>query len=418
MGFVTPEQVAASADRAYARFLRKWVRGEGDDFFPYRVPAKFSIDPQNPRETIAASERLLAHSKDALGWGYTVRRKRVRSRDFGNNLVPEAIFVETLDDLLRLAKRQKEFAATRHVVETVRADLPALSGWLESKVGSLHLLADSAAGLVAVTRFFLENPWPDCFARQIPVAVDTKFVRRHEATLRQWLDLLLPASAIDVNESSFARRFGLRDDQPHRAIRVLDPALAAELELPFPELSLPVRSIARLDVSQATVFILENDLNLLTLPPVSRGFGIRGEGDAVNRLEPLKWLHRNRVLYWGDIDVEGFLILSRLRNLFPHVESIFMDSATLHEHLNLAIAGKATKPDTPTNLSGAEAEAFVECRQGNLRLEQESIPQSSVDRAFREWGLTPAGAAMGDDPAARKLGTAECWSFPVKSSID
>jgi hypothetical protein len=146
----------------------------------------------DPRGTIAASETLLSKSKDSIGWGYTLQREQVRLRDFGNNPVPKSITIETLEDLLRLAKRQKEFATTCRVVETIRADLPELSRWLESKVASLHLLADSVAGLIEVTRYFLDNPWPDCYARQIPVAVDTKFVQRNEATLRQWLDLLLP----------------------------------------------------------------------------------------------------------------------------------------------------------------------------------------------------------------------------------
>jgi hypothetical protein len=386
MGFLTPEDIAAKATRAYERFLIQWIRGEGDEFFPYRIRARFSIDPKNPRGTIEASEMLLAKSKDVIGWGYTLKRVQVKLRDFGSNPVPEAITLETLEDLLRLAKCQEEFAATCRVVEMVRAELLGLSEWLESKVGSLHSLSSSVAGLVAVTRFFLENPWPNCYARQIPVPVDTKFVQRHESTLRQWLDLLLPASAIDVNETKFARRFGLRDGQEHRAIRVLDEALADELKLPFCELSLPIRSIAKLRVSKATVVILENDLNLLTLPPIVRGLGIRGEGNAVSRLEQLKWLDQNRVFYWGDIDVEGLLILSRLRNLFPHIESVLMDAATLTQHSSLVIKGNDLEPRMPTNLSPMEAEAFLECLQRNLRLEQESIPQSSVDLAFTALG--------------------------------
>lgn len=386
MGFLTPEVIADKSVHIYKRFLVQWIRGEGDQFFPQRVPARFSIDPKDPKGTIAASERLLAKSKDVIGWGYRVHREQVKLRDFGSNPVPRAITIETREDLLRLAKRRQEFAATCRVVAAVRAQLPALSGYLEDKVGSLHLLAESVEGLIAVTRYFLDNPWPNCYARQIPVAVDTKFVQRHEATLRRWLDLLLPASAIDVNETKFARRFGLRDGIGHRAVRLLDTSLAVELGLPFCELSLPISSIAQLAVSQAVVVILENDLNLLTLPPMTRGIGIRGEGNAVNRLEQLKWLENNQVIYWGDIDVEGFLILSRLRNVFPHVQSILMDTRTLHRHAGVAIEGNGTKPEQPTNLTPTEAAAFQECLQNNRRLEQERIPQAAVDEAFKPLG--------------------------------
>ena len=156
-----------------------------------------------------------------------------------------------------------------------------------------------------VAEFFITSPSPDCYARQIPVAVDTKFVERNAGTLRDWLDELLPDSAVDINEEKFERRFGLRDGEPHRGVRLLDRALTAEIPLPFGEASLPLRSIAVLPVERATVFIVENNLNLVTLPAFPRGIGIQGAGDAANRLECVKWLANNRVYYWGDIDVEG-----------------------------------------------------------------------------------------------------------------
>lgn len=214
--------------------------------------------------------------------------------------------------------------------------------------------------------------------------VDTKFIQRHRATLRQWLDLLLPPSEIDVNETTFARRFGLRDGQEHRAVRVLDQRLMLELGLPFDELSLPLRSMAALLVKNATVVIVENDLNLLTLPTITRGLGIRGEGNSVNRLEQLRWLDANRLLYWGDIDVEGFVILSRLRNLFPRVESVLMDMDTIRQHERLLIDGAGSAATPPTNLTATEADAFDFCVRGNRRLEQERILQPYVDQVLTE----------------------------------
>lgn len=383
MGFLTPEDIKAKAEHAYPRFLALWVSGADREFFPYRVRARFSIDATDPNGTIRASEALMAKSKTARGWGYTVHREKVRMRDFGNNPVPRAITIDTQEDLLRLINKQAEFDATTQVAEAVRAALPALSGWLESNVRSLHRLSDSVTGLVQVAQYFISHPWPDSYARQIPVSVDTKFVQRHQGTLRQWLDLLLPASGVDVNETTFARRFGLRDGQEHRAIRILDPQLAGELDLSFDELSLPLRSIAALPVRNATVFIVENNLNLLTLPRIPRGLGIRGEGNSVNRLEQLRWLDTNRVLYWGDIDVEGFVILSRLRNLFPHVESVLMNLDAIRQHQNLLIEGSGAMMASPTNLTAAEAEAFHYCLNGNRRLEQERISQPYVDHALR-----------------------------------
>lgn len=274
------------------------------------------------------------------------------------------------------------FSSTQRVVNTVRTELPPLDAWLRSNVRILHRLADAIDGHIQVGQYFIANPWPDCYARQVPVAVDTKFIERHAGTLRQWLDLLLPSSAINVNETKFARRFGLRDGQPHRAVRLLDSRMKMELGIPFEELSLPLRSIAALPVVNATIVIVENDLNLLTLPPMVRGIGIRGEGYSVNRMEQLQWLHSNRLLYWGDNDIDGFLILSQLRNLFPHVESVLMNKAAIVDHERFLVDGAGVTPSSPSNLTPIEIEAFEYCSQGNLRLEQEKIPQLYVDEAF------------------------------------
>lgn len=382
MGFVTPAEIVAKAGNAYPRFLKEWIRGAEVDFFPHRIRARFTVDAKDPKGTIRASEVLLAQSKVERGWGYTVHREQVRTRDFGSNPVPTAITIDTLNDLLRLTKKSAEFQATCRVVDRVRSELPQLEDWLRANVRSLHRIEEPIDGLTCVARFFMDHPWPDCYSRQIPVPVDTKFIQRHGPTLRQWLDLLLPSSAMDVNETIFARRFGLRDGQPHRAVRLLDSQLQLELGFAYEELSLPLRSIAQLPVKDATVVIVENDLNLLTLPSIKRGIGIRGEGSSVNRLECLKWLTANRVLYWGDIDVDGFLILARLRNLFPHVESVMMNRGTMLQHETFIVDGNGTTPAAPTNLTAAELDAFEYCLQNNRRLEQEKILQRIVDDAF------------------------------------
>tara|TARA_R110001592_G_scaffold176503_4_gene416430 strand:+ start:169316 stop:170491 length:1176 start_codon:yes stop_codon:yes gene_type:complete len=379
MPLVSPDEIADKVSKAYPRFLKSWVRGEAENYFPYRVRVRLKLDPQKPKETFAAHELLLLHSKNQRGWGYTVHREKIRKRDFGTNLVPTAITVDTLDDFLRLAKKQTDFYSTQTVAEKVRLAFPQLENWLIFEVTKIAKLVDSVDGLIQVAQYLIAHPMPDCYIRQLQVPVDTKFVERHEATLRQWLDKLLPASGININETRLARRYGFRDGQTHHSLRLLDPVLCEELNLPFDELSLPLRYLKSLNVRNCYIFIVENNLNLLTLPPFLRGLAIRGEGNAVTRLEELSWLNQNQLLYWGDIDVEGFLILSRLRNIFPHVISIMMDLETVHRHEVAVVKGNPTKPDLPVNLTEQETEAFEYCLKNQRRLEQERILQDYVE---------------------------------------
>jgi hypothetical protein len=358
---ITPAEIRAKAVRAYPRMLVAWLQDEQlASFFPLPVRANLSPIHNNVPATIAAVEALRSNSKEECGRGYTIHWEERRSRDFGLNWFPGRIAIDTLDDLLRLADCQRQFADTRRVVVRLREEFPNLSGWLASNIRTVCRLAGAMEGLIEVTRFFLNNPWSECYARQIPAAVDTKFVERNQALLRAWLDTLLPASAIQAGETRFELRFGLRDAQPHTAVRTLDRDLQAELRLPFDELSVPLRALATLPVRDATVFIVENQLNLLTLPSFKRGIAIRGEGKAVTRLRRVEWLCDNHIVYWGDIDVEGFQILASLRSLFPRdsVGSIMMDPETLRLHSALIVEGNAIAIAVPPHLEAVSKLGF------------------------------------------------------------
>lgn len=381
---ITPLEIRQKAARAYPRVLAQWVKGELDGFFPWTVAAEQKLKGSIVDERVYC-DSLRAESKNEQGWGYTVHWAVKRKREYGTNSVPMRIAIDTLEDFLRLANKRREFRDTCRVANRLREEFPKLADWLASNISKVHLLSEPLEGLIAVTRFFLHNPWPDCYARQIPVAVDTKFVERHRTVLRAWLDALLPASAIQVDESKFALRFGLRNGQLHTAVRTLDSELQAELDLRFDEFSAPLWSLATLPVSNATVFIVENRLNLLTLPPFQRGIAICGEGDAVTRLRKLQWIGDNRVIYWGDIDVRGFHILSRLRGLFPNtnVRSIMMDCATLSSY-GLNDNRIITANADPPHLADKERAAFLECVEQHRWVEQEKIPQAYVEERIRD----------------------------------
>jgi len=379
---ITPQQIVQKCQTAYGRFLSAWIHGEGDGFFPLAIRANLKPIEKDLPATIDSVERLRQGSKETRGWGYSLHLNRVRSRDFGDNRFPERITIDTLDDLLRLIGRRDEFDATRRVAGRLKDELPGLVAWLRKHIRSIAASDAELDGLIAVTRFFLDHPWPDCYSRQIPVAVDTKFIERHQSLLRRWLDELLPASAVQADETTFAFRFGLRDGQPHRAVRLLDQSLTHELGIVFDEFSLPPRFLSQLSVRNSTVVVVENRLNLLTLPPLHRGIAIRGEGTAVSRLAKVPWLAENELVYWGDIDVEGFHILSGLRNLFPKVRSIMMDRETLKLHSDYIIDGNASKLAQPTNLTNKERDTLKICEYQNQRLEQERILQDYVVSTF------------------------------------
>jgi hypothetical protein len=347
------------------------------------VPAPQIPEPKDIRAAIDAVRRLREGSKESQGFGYTIEWAARKSRVFGQNQFPNRIVFETREDLLRLINRLREFGVFSAAVTKLRGELPELESWIRSNPQRLIACQSEVEGLVQVVRHLLDNPRPMVFARELPLPVDTKFIERHKRILREWLDIVLAPHEIRSDETHFERRYGLRYAEPHLQLRFLDEQVQQELCIPFSDLSLPLHTLGQLPAKFVRAFIVENRVNLLTFPQQDRGIALGGLGRAVTDLRYVTWLSDAGIWYWGDLDVEGFQILSSLRSLYPQTRSILMDVGTLDEWRHLSVQRTDSKRDTPPHLTEDELSAFYRCRDDNLRVEQERIPQMAICNALK-----------------------------------
>ena len=108
-------------------------------------------------------------------------------------------------------------------------------------------------------------------------------------------------------------------------------------------------------------------------------------GNGIVDLTYVKWLANRTLWYWGDLDVEGFEILSRLRIRFPQTRSFLMDDTTVARWKDsLAVFGTDRPREVPALLTEPETTAFNFCVANNVRIEQERIPQAAVVEAVSE----------------------------------
>lgn len=382
---ISPDEIRQKAANLYPAFVQAWLGGQS--FFPCVIRGNKSLTVGDPSGSISAVQMLRDHSKAVTGVGYTVEWVERASRGHGRNAFPRRITVESEEDFLTLIGRQGDFRRFTQAVEVIRSSLPELNSWIASHVTKLTEIADSVKGLVTVTKYLQAHPRPGVFPRELPVAVPTKFIEWHQAVLREWMDLALPPASIDASETQFARRYGLRHVQPHLFVRVLDHELMAKLRWPFDELSLPIDRLEGLNFSGVKVFIVENRVNALTLPKTASSIVLGGLGDGVIILRRLPWLSNCEVIYWGDLDAEGFEALSSLRSFVPNAETMLMDSETLQSWHNLVSKGTGHRIAKPLFLTSDEAVAYRECCEGNLRIEQERIPQTAVIEALEHRGI-------------------------------
>ncbi len=216
------------------------------------------------------------------------------------------------------------------------ARLPGLAAWIHAEPLSFLRYVGQWSDMASVCEYLVNHPRPGCYARQMPVAVHTKFVEEHRGFLQRVLDVLLSSDAIDTTATTFEARYGFASPPKLLRIRFLDPALAPS---GLTDLMVPAQNLAALDVPCRAAFIVENLLPFLTFPSVEGAVCLWGGGFAVPALGALSWLTRCRILYWGDLDRAGFGILASLRAVLPHTESMLMDHATYFQYGAYAVTG-------------------------------------------------------------------------------
>lgn len=312
-----------------------------------------------------------------------IEMREVNHRVFGKNDIPVQAWIETLDDAVSLINRQKQKNRFATLIDLVGERHPELLPWLGKRSLLALELFDEFPKLLSIVDWMMKNPRPGIYLRQVGIpSIDTKFIETNQSVLAELFELALPDDSIDhsVKSSQFNRRFGFKEKPIRIRFRVLDRALnlvtgSGELQ----DVTLDVPSFAAIDASSIdTVFIVENEINFLAFPELSRSMVIFGSGYGLDMLEEIDWLLHCRVFYWGDIDTHGFSILNQARVHVPHIQSLLMDEATVLNHLSARDVEKAPHhandfrnlTDTERNLYySLKANKFSE----NFRLEQERI---------------------------------------------
>jgi hypothetical protein len=144
------------------------------------------------------------------------------------------------------------------------------------------------------------------------------------------------------------------------------------------------------------VLVVENRDSRLWFPPISDTIVVEGGGKAAAALlANVPWIRSaDHVVYWGDIDADGYAILDHFRATLAepapdgaparHVTSILMEAADLHQYsqhgVNHDKAGRPIKPSPELlpHLTEAETLAYNTIATAGptpfRRIEQEAIP--------------------------------------------
>ena len=368
---LSPDQIRTRALNLYECFLQSLV--DRQEIFPLILPGSGMSRPTEYARDQQAIQTLRDHSKELTGTGYTLHWKQQSSRRFGEQSIPAEISFQSRHDFTRFLNKCAEVQRFEEDAALLATTFPELAPWIRAHPRRLIEHAGHWEGLIRVCAHLRHHGRPNCYPRELPVDVDTKFIERKRCILGEILPILAP-NCVGPDATSFESRFGFRQKQPMVRLRTLDNQLLGPDQFPLAEFAVPLSTANQLTSRAQVALIVENEITFLTLPALPLTIAMLGSGDAVAAFKNIEWLAKLRVVYWGDLDTHGFEALSLLRETHSHAESILMDLSTFRRFEEYAKPAAPYRSDTPGHLTSPEQELFEWLRSEQRLLEQERIP--------------------------------------------
>lgn len=381
---ITITEINKKAEALYKEYLCAVVKGEC--FFPHPVRSNKQVSTD-----FAMMQRELAEvascSTDRKGYGYKIHYETKATRKHGVQSLPESIVFETETDFLKYLSKEEEAKRFKADLALILFQFPILQSWCAEHPLWIVEYMGEWNDLLHVCSFFCDCPRPELYIRELPIEVHTKFVEQHLKVLQSLLEVLLPFEEDSGARKDFYKRYHLKQAEPLVRFRLLDKQLQ-ERYCGLCDISVPVSQFETLRLHCRWIFIVENQMNFLTFPPLAESMVVWGKGFQVETLKYCTWLSEAVLVYWGDMDVHGFQILSQVRTYFPEVASLMMNKETFDSFNRMKVENKVPYPPTLTNLTSDEKELYDYLRDNSLRLEQEKITYryelEQIDKLLRK----------------------------------
>lgn len=379
---ISVEEIKKQALKNYKYFLTDLIEKKSYNPIEIRFGKVKSKDlTGNPFKISDEIKELRNNSKQILGFGYTIDFKIQNTQQFGKQEFPEKIYFQNELDFLKFIKKEKEVKKFKENINLILTNLPDSKDFFIKyplKVIDNELIW---IDLIKVCKYFLENPKPCLYIRELPIKIHTKFIEHNKKIIGEILDKILPEASLNPEFKEFEKRFGLKYDQSLIRFRFLDSKLFIGN---MSDISLTENEFESLKFYCKNVFITENKINFLTFPMIKNSIVIFGKGFNISNLKNANWLNEKDIFYWGDIDTHGLQILSQITGYFPKTKSIMMDFETLNHFKNKCGKGENTNVSELVNLTDKEIRLFNHLKEKNLRLEQEKITQEYVDEYLKK----------------------------------
>ena len=356
---------------------------EGSEVPYLSMPLKRPQDIETSWDELLAWQDFWRKAPKASGGHplWHVEEKRKQTVSFGKQLMPVRVFIDTPEDamaLLGLTKKKKEFLVGLSAVES---QMPSLRDWYLTYFGRISA-EDFFPVVLSIARFMLEQEQREGYLREMAIpGVDTKFLENHNFLVRTLWNALFPENTAESSDELWEKLFVQKVPTPSICVRSLDEHLRFA---GVRKLFLSQDDIADFQPPHRRIFITENKVNGYTFPHAEDSLILFGMGYGVLEMaESAPWLADKEIYYWGDLDHDGFNILSNLRKVLPEmkIHSFLMDKETLLAYVDPKVKDTGNTTTIPDYLTVSEKMAWKLIHDNGWRLEQERIPHEEVEWA-------------------------------------
>ncbi len=307
-----------------------------------------------------------------LGWNieWTTASKKLSLG--GSQIWPKTITVDTEADFLFLIKKETEVILFKKIVANLLIWKPNLQEWLLLKHTFILGKKDYWVQIRLVVDFILQNDVSTFYRRNLPIAVHTKFIDEHEAIIASLLQYLSP-NKFSSSVFGFDDMIGLKNKAFVFPTRWLDVNLANRCSHGMEINGVTATGLAQVNWRVPEIWIVENETALYMLPNRKNALAICSMGKNLWSLNDIPFFKTNAIFYWGDMDEDGFGMLSQCRKMYAQTKAILMDSETVTQHQSALQLQHQYKTATPEHLTEAEKKLYQTFFDKNYRIEQEQL---------------------------------------------
>lgn len=378
---INPKEIKDKAGKKYLSFLQSLI--EEKPFTRLVIRGDKSYTKSSLSDFEKEILLLISQSKEKKDFGYTLEFQKVKTKYLGTQDLPINIYFDSENDLLKYLGKEKEVQLFKMDYGKIISTFPELKDWVIQNPLRVIQNQTEWEEILKVCSFFKHNPKPNLYVRELPINVHTKFVERRQGIIKDLLDVLI-FEYINIQEKCFEKRYNLKYSESQVRFKILDKEISNNFFSGLDDIAIPISQFEKLNLPIKKVIVVENKTTLyttLTLPRMNETIAIFGSGYSVYNLKNVCWFTNLDLLYWGDIDVQGFEILSQFRIYFSQTKSVLMDKVTFDKFFENDL-GTATKVARQLNLTNSEQELYDVLKTKNWRLEQEKIPFDYVNKYF------------------------------------